>query len=233
MPTPAQAAAQVARGPVKRVRPRRGNKDPDMPKRAMSAYMLYNAYRLPELKKAQPGKTFVEISKFIAAEWKSLGKKAEPFEKEAAKLKKQYRADYAKYEKEKEKKDAAIKASGGKLPSKKKGRKDKNAPKRPQTAYHFFGKTIMEEMRKKNPAVAFGEINRVIATKWKALSDKQKAPYAKQAKVLKVKYDAEMATYRAQKKAGVVPVVAKPVPAPKKTRGRGGKGTAAPTLSTV
>ncbi|GJE99148.1 high mobility group box domain-containing protein [Phanerochaete sordida] len=68
-----------------------------------------------------------------------------------------------------------------KAPARGKAKKDKNAPKRALSAYMFFSQDWRERVKAENPDASFGEIGKLLGTKWKELDDEEKKPYAEQA----------------------------------------------------
>lgn len=76
----------------------KGRKDPDAPKRPLSAFMFYGIDRRPKLKEEQPDMPFGEIGKTLGAEWKQMPEnEKKPYEKKAAEAKKAYEKEMAKY----------------------------------------------------------------------------------------------------------------------------------------
>jgi len=78
-----------------------------------------------------------------------------------------------------------------------KKKKDPNAPKRGLSAYMFFANEQRENVRAENPGIAFGQVGKVLGERWKALSDKQRAPYEAKAATDKKRYEDEKAIYAA------------------------------------
>ncbi|KAF3938167.1 hypothetical protein ABW19_dt0201232 [Dactylella cylindrospora] len=78
-----------------------------------------------------------------------------------------------------------------------KKKKDPNAPKRGLSAYMFFANEQRENVRAENPGIAFGQVGKVLGERWKALSDKQRAPYEAKAAADKKRYEDEKAAYQA------------------------------------
>jgi len=78
-----------------------------------------------------------------------------------------------------------------------KKKKDPNAPKRGLSAYMFFANEQRENVRAENPGIAFGQVGKVLGERWKALSDKQRAPYEAKAATDKKRYEDEKAVYQA------------------------------------
>ncbi|EPS41355.1 hypothetical protein H072_4754 [Dactylellina haptotyla CBS 200.50] len=78
-----------------------------------------------------------------------------------------------------------------------KKKKDPNAPKRGLSAYMFFANEQRENVRAENPGIAFGQVGKVLGERWKALSDKQRAPYESKAAADKERYENEKKAYQA------------------------------------
>lgn len=126
---PAKKAKIVRDKPVKRRSEgkKQKNKDPDAPKRPMSAYMLWLNASREKIKSDNPGISIIELSKKAGELWKAMSPKEKKEEwdtkaviakKEYEKKMEEYRAS-AKTEVTKKKKDS---------PKKSKGKADKSAP---------------------------------------------------------------------------------------------------------
>jgi hypothetical protein len=76
-----------------------------------------------------------------------------------------------------------------------KKKKDPNAPKRGLSAYMFFANEQRENVREENPGITFGQVGKVLGERWKALNDKQRAPYEAKAAQDKKRYEDEKASY--------------------------------------
>ncbi|KMU85076.1 non-histone chromosomal protein 6 [Coccidioides immitis H538.4] len=72
-----------------------------------------------------------------------------------------------------------------------------NAPKRGLSAYMFFAKEQRENVREENPGISFGQVGKLLGERWKALSDKQRAPYEEKAAADEKRYEDEKANYNA------------------------------------
>ncbi|KAK7226358.1 hypothetical protein V2G26_014361 [Clonostachys chloroleuca] len=92
---------------------------------------------------------------------------------------------------------AATTKRGGKE-VKKRGKKDPNAPKRGLSAYMFFANEQRENVREENPGISFGQVGKLLGERWKALNDKQRAPYEAKAAADKKRYEDEKQAYNAQ-----------------------------------
>ena len=83
---------------------------------------------------------------------------------------------------------------GGK---KKKAKKDPNAPKRNMSAFFLYSVSARPSVKEGNPEASFGDIARLISAQFKALPEKERSKWDKKAADDKIRYQAEMETYRA------------------------------------
>jgi hypothetical protein len=72
---------------------------------------------------------------------------------------------------------------------------DPNAPKRGLSAYMFFANEQRDNVREENPNATFGDVGKRLGERWKALSEKQRAPYEAKAAADKKRYEDEKAAY--------------------------------------
>lgn len=68
--------------------------------------------------------------------------------------------------------------------------------KKPPSAYILYCNSRREKVTNENPNASMIEITKILAQKWKDISDERKAKYEAQAKELKAEYDAKMAKVR-------------------------------------
>ncbi|WFD29567.1 Non-histone chromosomal protein 6 [Malassezia sp. CBS 17886] len=78
-----------------------------------------------------------------------------------------------------------------------KAKKDPAAPKRPLSAYMFFSQDWRERVKTENPDAGFGDVGRLLGTKWKEMSDEDKKPYNDMADRDKTRAESEKAAYAA------------------------------------
>lgn len=64
-------------------------------------------------------------------------------------------------------------------------------PKKPLSAYMFFCKDQRPVIKEENPDATFGELGRLLGTKWKTYSTEDKAPFQEQANEDKKRYVSE------------------------------------------
>jgi hypothetical protein len=76
-----------------------------------------------------------------------------------------------------------------------KAKKDPEAPKRPLSSYMFFCKVDRPNVKASNPDMKSVDITREMGKNWKALSDKKKDIFIKQAEDDKIRYTNELNNY--------------------------------------
>ena len=76
----------------------RKKKDPNAPKRSLSAYMFFANEQRDIVRAENPGIAFGQIGKILGEKWKALDKKGrEPYDAKAAADKKRYELEKAEY----------------------------------------------------------------------------------------------------------------------------------------
>ena len=83
---------------------------------------------------------------------------------------------------------------------KKRSKKDKDAPKRPLSAYFFFIQERRETLKKEKPNLDNKELIKAMGEEWNKLSDEEKKPYSKKAEADKKRYQDEVKAYEKKKK---------------------------------
>ena len=59
----------------------------------------------------------------------------------------------------------------------------------------FFANEQRENVREENPGITFGQVGKLLGERWKALNDKQRAPYEAKAAADKKRYEDEKQAY--------------------------------------
>ena len=77
----------------------------------------------------------------------------------------------------------------------KKAPKDPNKPKGARSAWIFYTKVTFPEIQKAHADWGFGEVNKELSKRWKAMDDEAKKPFTEQAAADKTRYETEMAKY--------------------------------------
>jgi len=91
-------ATAKATSKAKSTRGDKKKKDPNAPKRGLSAYMFFANEQRENVREENPGISFGQVGKVLGDRWKALSEKQrEPYEKKAATDKKRYEDEKAKY----------------------------------------------------------------------------------------------------------------------------------------
>lgn len=77
--------------------------------------------------------------------------------------------------------------------------KDPNAPKRGCSAYIFYTQSRRQGLIKEKPSLNHKEIISELSKEWNKLSEKEKAPFVKQAEADKARYKKESDAYNKKK----------------------------------
>jgi len=138
-------------------------KDPNRPKRPLTAFMRYSSTRRSKIRLEKPGMSMVEISKLIGEEWRNLcDNDKRPFHDAATKDHEEYKIAKAAY--------------------------DKSKPKRPRTAYALFMKANRSSIAEEHPGVSPRDLMKHIAEKWKSLTSEEKSKYEKESQQDRIRW---------------------------------------------
>ena len=179
---------------VEKPKKRRGkkNKDPNHPKRNMSAFFLFSNANRERVKNQNPEAKFGDIAKILSVEFKNLkAKESAKWQKLADKDKERYLREMENYTPPSDESDS----DDGKKKKKKKV-KDPNAPKRNQSAFFLYSNATRNDVKNANPEVSFGGIAKIISVNFKALSASERDYWDKKAAADKERYQREMAAYQ-------------------------------------
>lgn len=175
-------------------------RDPNAPKRNMSAYLLYQNGMREQFRAQNPGMTFGQLAKYTSAMYAEMP----PAEKEAwvARAeadKERYLHQLASYVPPPgyDAKGDAIMATQLALTSKKrgKGKRDPNAPKRNMSAYLLFQNAMRNQYKRDNPGMTFGQLAKYTSHMYKNLTAEEKQTWVTRAEQDKVRYDSQIAVY--------------------------------------
>ena len=81
-------------------------------------------------------------------------------------------------------------------PSKKKAKKDPNAPKKPLTSFIIFSSDKRSEIVNANPGMSIGDVAKQLGSLWKEISASEKTKYEELAKKDKERYERDMSLYK-------------------------------------
>eukprot|EP00538_Stauroneis_constricta_P011782 CAMPEP_0119570678 /NCGR_PEP_ID=MMETSP1352-20130426/43734_1 /TAXON_ID=265584 /ORGANISM="Stauroneis constricta, Strain CCMP1120" /LENGTH=363 /DNA_ID=CAMNT_0007620349 /DNA_START=114 /DNA_END=1205 /DNA_ORIENTATION=+ len=174
------------------------NRDPNAPKRNMSAYLLYQNAMRDQFKALNPGMTFGQLAKYTSAMYSELT----TAEKEAWIARAE--ADKARYLHELNSYIPPIgyDAKGDIVISlvDTKGRRGKperdiNAPKRNMSAYLLYQNAMRDQFKRENPGMTFGQLAKYTSHMYKNLTPEEKSTWESRAAQDKARYEAELAAY--------------------------------------
>jgi len=202
-PPPPSRKRKVVAAPAaisrKRKMTGKGSKDPNAPRKPMSSYILYSNSRRASVREDNPGMKFGQITQTIAKQFRELQEKEKrPWEKKAAKDRVRYQQEMANYSAPV---DSSDDDNGG--TKKKKKKKDPNAPKKALTSYMYFMNRNRASIKEKNPDATFGELARLVASSFRALTPEQKQKYIDLSTIDKERYKKQMEHYVPPKGSGV------------------------------
>ena len=153
-------------------------KDPNAPKKPLSAYFLFSQDERLKVKAEFPDYSITEVAKELGRRWATI----DPA------LKQQYEQRYQESRREYEQAMTAYK------PQKKK--KDPNAPKQPLSAYFIFSSEERLKVKAENPSFSICEVAKELGRRWAEMAPEVKQRYQQMAEEGRQKYDQDMAAYR-------------------------------------
>lgn len=190
---------------VRATKPRKfkAPKDLNAPKKNLSAYFLFTNQRRQELKVQYPEKKLTELTTLMAVEWKAMDAvtkkkyqdQADADKKDYLQKMEEYKrtSNYTQYQVRLSTFKQEQKLTADKLAAKKP--KDRNAPKKPPTAYFLFTAKIRKETTAANPDMKITQIAKVMGQKWKEISEEEKKQFYEEAARLKEEHKNTVADY--------------------------------------
>lgn len=178
-------------------------RDPNAPKRNISAYLLYQNAMRNSFKQENPGMTFGQLAKYTSCMYKNLT----PEEKatwvtRAEEDKKRYDEQLSQYVPPPGH-DARGNVIGDQAPKRrtKRGPKDPNAPKRASGAYVFFTNEMRPIVMEQFPGIKFVDMGRILGERWRALTAEEKTKFEAMSAEDKMRFQLEMQQYTANQAA--------------------------------
>ena len=170
-------------------------KDPNAPKGAKNAYIIFCADNRDQIKTENPEMNAKEIISQMARLWKGADEdvKAE-YQEKAAEDKKRYQQEMSDASDEDGSKKVE-KVEKGKVAKGKSPKKDPNAPKGAKNAYIIFCADNRNQVKTDNPEMNAKEIISELARLWKEADEDVKAEYQEKATEDKKRYQEEMSDY--------------------------------------
>merc|ERR1711944_268519 len=166
---------QVVQQPGKGGKPM---KDPNAPKKPLSAYFLFSQEERLKVKAEFPDYSITEVAKELGRRWATI----DPAVKQS------YEQRYQDSRRLCEQAMQAYK------PQKKK--KDPNAPKQPLSAYFLFSQEERLKVKNEHPSYSICEVAKELGKRWADMAPEVKQRYQQMAEEGRQKYDQDMAAYR-------------------------------------
>lgn len=153
-------------------------KDPNAPKKPLSAYFLFSQDERLKVKAEFPDYSITEVAKELGRRWATI----DPA------IKQSYEQRYQESRRQYEQALQAYK------PQKKK--KDPNAPKQPLSAYFLFSQEERLKVKAEHPGYSICEVAKELGKRWADMAPEVKQRYQQMAEEGRQKYDQDMAAYR-------------------------------------
>lgn len=194
-----QTAAAVAYGAASSGKRSKTEKDPNAPKRNVSAYLLYQNAMRDQFKRENPDMTFGQLAKYTSHMYKNLTPEEKAtWDAGAQQDKARYDEAIAEYVPPPGH-DARGNLIAHNRPGKrsKRGPKDPAAPKRARGSFVFFTFEMRPIIMQENPNVEFVQMGTILGERWRALLPDQKKRYEDMAAQDKIRFQLEMEKYKA------------------------------------
>lgn len=153
-------------------------KDPNAPKKPLSAYFLFSQEERLKVKNENPDLSITEVAKELGKRWATLEPSIkQSYEHRYQDSRKLYDAEMSQYKPQKKKKDP-------------------NAPKQPLSAYFIFSTEERLKVKEGNPAYSICDVAKELGRRWADMDPAVKQRYQARAEEERQKYDVDMAAYR-------------------------------------
>ena len=153
-------------------------KDPNAPKKPLSAYFLFSQEERLKVKSENPDMSITEVAKELGKRWATIDPAIkQSYEAKYQESRKLYDAEMSNYK-----------------PGKKK--KDPNAPKQPLSAYFIFSTEERLKVKEGNPSFSICDVAKELGRRWAEMDPAVKQQYQTRAEEERQKYDNDMAAYR-------------------------------------
>ena len=173
--------------------PKKRKKDPNAPKRAQTAFLLFSNKQRSKVQEANPDAKFGDIAKLIGKAFKELtDEERKEYDDVAQADKERYKKEMEDYSPPSDLSDDAGKKRGKK-------KKDPNAPKGAMTAYFLFANEQRDKIKESNPDASFSEIGKLLGKAYKEISEEDKKRYGVMAAEDKQRAKRELAEYKKKK----------------------------------
>lgn len=153
-------------------------KDPNAPKKPLSAYFLFSQEERLKVKAEYPDYSITEVAKELGRRWATIDPTIKhSYEQRYQESRRQYEQALQAYKPQKKKKDP-------------------NAPKQPLSAYFLFSQEERLKVKAEHPNYSICEVAKELGRRWADMAPEVKQRYQQMAEEGRQKYDQDMAAYR-------------------------------------
>jgi len=168
-------------------------KDPNCPKKPLTAYFRYVATIRKEVQN-ETGLTGIKLAPHLAKRWKEVSAEEKaPFQAPIKAEMEEWKKKVKAYKKTRSYYDHQEQSTKKKF---KKQPKDKNAPKRAMTSFFLYAGSVRAQVTEELGAKSVAVVGKKIGEMWKALSAEEKASWIEKQKKEKEKYNALLEEYK-------------------------------------
>mmetsp|Transcript_1993 Transcript_1993/g.2678 ORF Transcript_1993/g.2678 Transcript_1993/m.2678 type:complete len:451 (-) Transcript_1993:1012-2364(-) len=177
------------------------SRDPKAPRRNCSAFVMYSAQKMRELKQTHADLPTTNLFQVISEAYKALSEQDRAsWQARAMQDKVRYDTEAALYDPKggaRDKRGVLLSDMKGSKRKSRKEKRDPDAPKRASGAYVFFTNAIRSSVVKEKPGLSFVEMGRELGERWRALEPEERKKYEKMALDDKVRFQRDMVVYNA------------------------------------
>lgn len=178
------------------------------PKRNRSAFDFFNKAKRKQVASEDTNLSFAEIGKRVGQMWAALSAVEKgQYVDLAAEDKKRYASEKKQFD-----------LDHPELASRKRKKKDKNAPKRAKSGYMYFCDANRGPLREANPDKSMTDIAKLLGAKWKEIGSEEKKQFEEKAAADKERYASEKAKYDEEHKDDPIEYETSPKASPKRRR---------------
>merc|ERR1711907_919979 len=180
----------------KKVGTKRKRKDPNRPKNAPTAYILFCQAQRPKVVAEHPNADFAATNKMLGEMWRAQPPEVQnEVKKKSSLLKMEAQKAQAKYDKE-----HPPESDDDEGPRKRRKKKAPDAPKKPTSAYFFYQREVRQQVKDDAPeGTSVRDIAKLVAERWRKLTEDEKRPYKVSAEKDRVRYRVEKEEYESKR----------------------------------
>jgi hypothetical protein len=188
---------------VRKIAAKKNKRDPNAPKRNLSAYLLYQNAMRDTFRSHNPNMTFGQLSKYTSAMYAELTETERKLWQERAESDKtRFLAEMVVYIPPlgyDAKGDMIRETNSQPVPGairKGKYTRDPNAPKKNFSAYLLYQNALRDSFKADNPGMTFGQLSKYTSHMYKSLIPEERAQWEERARLDKERYEEQMKHYR-------------------------------------